>query len=117
MRSPNTVVVEGNLARPPEQSGNGPIKFSICWNARKKDDASGEWTSIPNWFDVISWDREQVAAAGLDKGTRVVVTGRLQQDTWEDKETGQKRSKVVVVADNVARTLDRVEQRQDAPDW
>jgi single-strand DNA-binding protein len=112
----NYVTVEGNLGRDPEQNGNGPVKFSICWNQRKKE--NDEWVSIPNWFEVVSWEREKVSAAGLTKGTRVIVTGRISEETWTDKESGQKRSKVVIVADRdgIATSLPFVE-RNDQPDW
>ena len=116
MASPNTVVIEGNLGRDPEQHGNGPVKFSVCWNQSKKNKATDEWERVPHWFDVISWDRETVAQAGLTKGQRVVVAGRIHQEKWSDKETGQERSKVVIVADTVSRSLDKP-AANDGPDW
>ncbi len=112
----NSITIDGNIGRDPEQHGNGPVKFSICWNQPKKE--GDEWTSIPHWFDVISWDRERVASAGLTKGSRVIVTGKIHQEKWTDKDSGKERSKVVIVADNnggVARGLDK--PQRDEPDW
>ncbi len=59
-----------------------------------------------SYFEVTMWgDMASNAANSLNKGQRVIVTGRLQQDTWEDKETQAKRSKVVLVADEIAPSL------------
>jgi single-strand DNA-binding protein len=112
----NSIVIEGNLTRDPEQSGNGPVKMSIAWNQSVKDKATGEWSKVGHFFDVISWEREKVSGAGLSKGTRVLITGKIHQESWESKE-GEKRSKVVIVADRdgIATSLPFVER--DTPDW
>lgn len=102
--SPTTLV--GNVTANPELKflGNGTPKaeFSVAvshyWT-----DASGEKQEKTSFFDVIAWRylAEDVARV-LEKGVRVVVTGRLEQRSWEDEKTGGKRSKVELIADEVA---------------
>ena len=102
--SPTTIV--GNVTANPELKflGNGTPKseFSVAvshyWT-----DAAGEKQEKTSFFDVIAWRylAEDVARV-LEKGVRVVVTGRLEQRSWDDEKTGSKRSKVELVADEVA---------------
>lgn len=109
--SPTTIV--GNLTANPELKflGNGTPKteFSVAvshyWT-----DASGEKQEKTSFFDVIAWRylAEDVARV-LEKGVRVVVTGRLEQRSWEDEKTGSKRSKVELIADEVAVACKSVE--------
>lgn len=99
----NQFTVSGNLTRDPEQSGNGPVKLALAWNGRRKDKMTGEWVDDPSYFDVVVWERE--LATGLAKGESITVTGRLKQERWEDQASGQKRSKVVLVANTLAKTI------------
>jgi single-strand DNA-binding protein len=102
--SPTTIV--GNVTANPELKflGNGTPKaeFSVAvshyWT-----DASGEKQEKTSFFDVVAWRylADDVARV-LEKGVRVVVTGRLEQRSWEDEKTGSKRSKVELIADEVA---------------
>ena len=98
----NTVAIGGNLTRDPEQTGGGPVKLALAHNARKKDKMTGEWVDDPSFFDVVLWERE--LATGLTKGDALTVTGKMKQERWEDPEGG-KRSKVVIVANTVAKTI------------
>jgi single-strand DNA-binding protein len=98
----NNVTLGGNLTKDPEQNGGGPIKLSLAHNARRKDKMTGEWVDDPSFIDVVLWERE--LGAGLAKGDALTVTGKLKQERWEDKEGG-KRSKVVVVANTIAKTI------------
>lgn len=107
----NYFTVTGNLTRDPEQSGNGPVKVAIAVNARKKDKMTGEWVDDPSFFDVVVWEREE--AASLSKGSTVTVTGRLKQERWDDRETGAKRSKVVLVANTIAMTVKKPKAEVD----
>lgn len=102
--SPTTIV--GNITADPDLKflGNGTPKaeFSVAvshyWT-----DASGEKQEKTSFFDVVAWRylADDVARV-LQKGVRVVVTGRLEQRSWEDEKTGSKRSKVELIADEVA---------------
>lgn len=112
MANINTVTVVGNVTRDPELKEVGANKtavaeFGIAVNRRFPDKQNeGEWKEVTSFFDVTCWQRlgENVAES-LAKGTRVVVTGRLDQDTWENEE-GEKRSKVRITADVVAPSLE-----------
>ena len=100
----NTVTVVGNVTRDPElryTSGNGVAvtNFSVAWNRKDKDD-----NDIANFFDVTCWRQlAENVAESVNKGDRVVVFGRLDHQTWE--KNGESRSKVEIVADEVAISL------------
>ena len=71
-------------------------------NTRRKDNQSGEWVDKPNYFDVTIFGRQgENAAQYLSKGRPVAIDGRLDWSEWQDKDTGKKRQKVEIVADNV----------------
>ena len=100
----NTVTLVGNMTRDPElrYTANGvPVaSFGLAWNRKDKDDQD-----IASFFDVTCWrDLAEHVAESLGKGTRVVVYGRIEQDTWENSD-GEKRSKVKVVAEEIAPSL------------
>jgi single-strand DNA-binding protein len=64
-----------------------------------------EWEENTSFFDVVCWrELAENASGSLEKGSRVVVTGRLEQRSWESNE-GEKRSKVQIVADEVGVSL------------
>lgn len=100
----NKVVVAGNLTRDPElrMAGSTPVlELGIAVNDRKKNNRTGQWEDIPNYFDVVVWgQRGESLSRFLSKGSKVVVAGRLHQRQWEDRE-GSKRSKVEIIADDV----------------
>ena len=94
----NKVAFTGRLGRDPEMSytpsGKAKTTFSIAVFQGKEKDAM--------WLDIVAW-QEVAEHANNDtmKGTEVQVTGRLTQDTWEDKNTKQKRKAFKVVASEV----------------
>lgn len=104
--SRSTTTITGNLTRDPElkftKGGTALCSFSVASNYRFQKD--GDWEEKVSFFDVTVWgpNGEQVAAVLADggKGAPVIVTGRLEQQTWEDKDGGN-RSKIVLVADEV----------------
>ena len=106
----NAVTIVGNLTKDPElrfSNGNGvaTANFSVAVNKSKKD-ASGAWVNEPHYFDCVTFQEQaENFAASFVKGNRVMVIGKLQQRTWEDKETGAKRSKVEIVVDEVAASV------------
>ena len=99
----STVTLIGNLTRDPElrytTGGRGVASFGLACNRRYQQ--NGEWQEQVSFFNVVAWGSlgENVAAS-LTKGTRVIVTGRLEQRSWETQD-GEKRSVVEVVADEV----------------
>lgn len=99
----STVTLIGNMTRDPElrytTGGRGVASFGLACNRRYQ--VNGEWQEQVSFFNVVAWGTlgENVAAS-LSKGTRVIVTGRLEQRSWETQD-GEKRSVVEVVADEV----------------
>ena len=105
MASLNKVMLIGNLTRDPEvrftPKGSAVSDLGIAVNRTYVTD-SGEKMQETTYVDVVVWSRlAELAGQYLHKGSPVFIEGRLQMDTWEDKATGQKRSKIRVVADNL----------------
>ena len=101
----NSVNVSGNLTRDPElratPSGASVLNMRIAVNDRVKDQATGEWSDRPNFFDVDLFGRSADAlAAILTRGSKVAISGRLRWREWETQEGG-KRQAVTIVADKV----------------
>ena len=106
----NLVRLTGNITDDPDlrfsAGGKAFAKFTIVHNQRIKNER-GEWADgDSSFFDVTCFgDYAEHAAESLAKGHRVTVIGKLSQDKWEDKDTGQPRSKVVILADSVSADL------------
>lgn len=110
MASLNKVMLIGNLTRDPEvrytPKGSAVADLSIAVN-RSYQTENGERMEEVTYVDVVAWARlAELVGQYLHKGRAVFIEGRLQMDTWEDKQTGQKRSKLRVVAENL-QFLDR----------
>ena len=102
----NRVILVGNLTRDPElrhtPSGTPVCGLRVAVNTRQKDASTGEWGDKPNYFDVTVWGNQAESCAQyLAKGRPIAVDGRLNWREWEDKQTGQKRSAVDIIADSV----------------
>jgi single-strand DNA-binding protein len=98
-RSINQVILMGRLTRDPEMrtttTGKTIASFSLAVDRAGQDDQA-------DFFDITAWEKlGELVNQYLTKGRRCLVQGRLRQDTWDDKETGKKRSKVEVVATDV----------------
>jgi single-strand DNA-binding protein len=105
----STTALTGNLTRDPEirytRDGQATTVFGLAVNRRWQDRETREWEESTSFFDVVCWrELAENAALSLTKGMRVVVTGRLEQRTWETEE-GDRRSKVEVVADDLGASL------------
>jgi single-strand DNA-binding protein len=108
----------GNITQDPEirfmESGTAKLSFSIACN-HYWTDQSGEKQEKTSFFNCVAWrNLAEDAANVLEKGMRVVVTGRLEQRSYEDKE-GNNRSIIELVADEVAlstRGLEAVTRKQ-----
>jgi len=101
----NRVVISGNLTRDPElrstASGMAILKMGIAVNDRRKNQQSGEWEDVPNFFDVVVFGtRGESLSRFLSKGSKVAIEGKLRWSSWETPE-GDKRSKVEIVADDI----------------
>ena len=104
-----STTIVGNLTRDPEirytRDGQATTSLSVAVNRRWQDRTTKEWEESTSFFDVVCWrDLAENVALGLTKGARVVVTGRLEQRSWESDE-GEKRSKVEIVADEIGASL------------
>lgn len=105
MASVNKVILIGNCTRDPEvrytPKGTAVTDLGLAINRYYTAD-NGEKREETTFVDVTLWGRTaEVAGEYLSKGRPVFVEGRLQMDTWDDKNTGQKRSKLKVVGDNI----------------
>lgn len=108
----NTVALTGRVGRDPEikyfESGTMIATFSLAVDGFAKD---GEKPT--HWIDLKIWGKQaQVSADYVRKGSKIGVSGRLEQENWVDKESGGKRSKLVVVADR----LELLGTKQEASD-
>lgn len=109
MAQDNTVSIVGNLTREPElrftPSGQATATFGIAVNRTWTDRQSQERRESTSFFDVVCWGNlAENAATSLTRGARVVVTGRLDQRSWETQD-GERRSKVEITADEIAPSL------------
>lgn len=104
MASYNKVILMGNLTRDPEvryaSNGTPIVKFGLAVN-RRFQDAEGNWQEEPTFVDVTMFGKRGEAFSRFHgKGKPAFVEGHLRLDTWDDKQSGAKRSKLYVVADN-----------------
>lgn len=102
----NRVMISGNLTRDAElrttQSGTFVLGFGVAVNERRKNAQTGQWEDHPNFVDCTMFGtRAEKIAPYLVKGTKVAIEGRLRFSSWEDRGSGQKRSKLDVVVDEV----------------
>ena len=95
----NEVILMGRLTRDPEirttTTGKSIASFTLAVDRGGQDDQA-------DFFDVTAWEKlGELVNQYLSKGRRCLVQGRLRQDSWDDKETGKKRSRVDVTATDV----------------
>ena len=100
----NKVILMGNLTRDPETrttpNGQSVTNFSLAVN-RTWRDGSGEQQEAVSYIDCVAWGKPgEIIAQYLGKGRAVLVSGRLDQRSWDDKDSGQKRSKIEVVVED-----------------
>jgi single-strand DNA-binding protein len=114
MASYNRVILMGNLTRDPQvrytPSQTAVTDIGLAVNRVWYDKVSNQKREDVTFVDVTVWGRQaEIAGEYLSKGRSVLIEGRLQLDQWEDKDSGQKRSKLRVVCEN----LTMVGSRQD----
>ncbi len=105
----NSVTVVGNITRDPElrftASGQATASFGLAVNRVWNDRQTNERKEAVSFFDVVCWrEMAENASESLSKGARVLVTGRLEQRSWETPD-GEKRSKIEIVADEIGPSL------------
>jgi single-strand DNA-binding protein len=101
----NKVFLIGNLTRDPElrvtPKGTAICQFGLAVNRQFKDE-SGQTRDETAFIDIEAWGKQgELVSKYLTKGSPAMVEGRLKLDQWEDKQSGQKRSKLKVVLENV----------------
>ena len=106
MASFNKVILVGNLTRDPQvkytTGGTAVTEIGLAVNRRWLDKQSNQWKDETTFVDITLWGRTaEIAGEYLAKGRPVLIEGRLQLDTWDDRESGQKRSKLRVVGENM----------------
>ena len=107
--SGNSGYLIGNITRDPElrytPAGAAQCTFGLAVNRRWQNRQTNDWEEATSFFNVVTW-REMAENVGecLTKGMRVIVTGRLEQRSWETQE-GEKRSVVEVVADEIGPSI------------
>ncbi|MBR6965193.1 single-stranded DNA-binding protein [Candidatus Saccharibacteria bacterium] len=104
MRGFSKAIITGNLTRDPElrttPNGSSVCSFSVAVN-RVFRDSSGNQQEDVSFIDCSAWGKlGEMINQYAKKGTGVLVSGRLDQRSWEDKNTGQKRSRVEVVVED-----------------
>lgn len=109
MANGNNVTLVGNVTRDPElrftPSGQAVATFGLAVNRRWQNRQTQAWEEATSFFDVVCWAQlAENAAESVQKGTRLIVTGRLDQRSWETQE-GEKRSKVEIQADEIGPSL------------
>ena len=113
----NRVNISGNLTRDPEvrtsASGSAIMHFGVAVNDRSKNQRTGEWEDRPNFIDRTMFGaRAESVSRFLGKGTKVAIEGKPRWSQWDDRKTGEKRSKVEVVVDEIEFMSSRSESYQ-----
>ena len=115
----NRVNISGNLTRYPElrqtAGGMAVLGFGVAVNDRAKNPRTGEWEDRPNFIDCTMFGtRAESVSRFLGKGTKVAIDGKLRWSQWDDRKTGEKRSKVEVIVDEIEFMSSRSEGAQAA---
>ena len=106
MASFNKVILVGNLTRDPQvkytTGGTAVTEIGLAVSRQWTDKQSNTRKEETTFVDITLWGRTaEIAGEYLSKGKQVLIEGRLQLDTWDDRESGQKRSKLKVVGENM----------------
>jgi single-strand DNA-binding protein len=105
----NTITLVGNVTRDPElrftPSGQATATFGLAVNRRWQNRQSQEWEEATSFFNIVCWrEMAENVSESVTKGSRIIVTGRLEQRSWETPD-GDKRSQVEVIADELGPSL------------
>jgi single-strand DNA-binding protein len=104
-KSVNKVILIGNLGKDPEvkytPSGTPVAKFSLATNERYKD-KNGQWQDRTEWHNLVAWQRTaEIIGEYVKKGSKIYVEGRLRTDSWDDKNTGEKKYRTEIVVNDL----------------
>lgn len=106
----NKVILVGRLGKDPEirstAGGTSVVKFTVATD-EKFTDKSGEKQERTEWHNITAWGKlGEICGQYLRKGKLVYIEGSIRTDSWEDKESGQKKYRTEIVA-NTMKMLDR----------
>lgn len=112
----NKVILVGNLGRDPElrstPSGQQVASFSLA-TSRKWKDRDGNRQEQTEWHNIVCWGRQaEIAGQYLTKGRQIFVEGRIQTQSWEDRQSGEKKYRTEIVCEN----FQMLGQRGDQPE-
>src|SRR5712671_2248525 len=104
-KSLNKVMLIGNLGKDPEvkytPSGTPVAKLALATNERFKD-KDGQWADRTEWHNIVLWQRlAEIAGEYLKKGSKVYIEGRIRTDSWDDKQTGQKKYMTNIIGNDI----------------
>lgn len=104
-RSVNKVILVGHLGKDPEvkytPSGTPVAKFTLATNERFKD-KDGNWQDRTEWHNITAWQRTaEIVGEYCKKGSQVYIEGRLRTDSWEDKNTQEKKYRTEIVVNDL----------------
>ena len=104
-KSVNKVILIGNLGKDPEvkytPQGTAVAKITLATNESYKDKA-GQWQERTEWHNIVAWQRlAEIVGEYVKKGSKLYIEGKLRTSSWDDKESGQKRYKTEVIADQL----------------
>lgn len=116
----NSVSISGNITRDPvltdTVSGSFVLKFGVAVNDRRK--GKDGWEDYASFIDCVMFGkRAESISKYIHKGTKVSIQGKLNQDRWNDKSTGEARSKIVVYVDEIELMSRREEPSQTTPKY
>jgi single-strand DNA-binding protein len=105
------ITLTGRLGKAPElrfsQNGKAVASFSVVTDKRQKNQQTQEWESVATtwWRCTAFGELAENLTESLDQGAAVVVMGRVEEESWEDKQTGAKRTAMKVIVDDVGPSL------------
>lgn len=116
MRGINKVIVMGHLGHNPElkTTAKGVVVCELAIATNRSRREGDEWVEETEWHNVTLWDqRAELARRFLSKGSPVFIEGRLKTESWEDRQTGQKRYKTVIIGEQVQLIAGRPPRRDE----
>jgi single-strand DNA-binding protein len=104
-KSVNKVILVGNVGQDPEvkytPSGVPVARLSLATNERFKD-KNDQWQDRTEWHSIVAWQRlAEIVGEYVRKGTKLYVEGKLQTTSWQDRQSGEKKYRIEIVARDI----------------